>query len=145
PLTYVLVEEFVRTESSEYRLPNEYKVHIFNENIATIQVIRRKRRKEAIHRFYTEAWEPFDDVMNSGYPLDVFLEPPQCLDEMLRAAKTLGKAYNAFVRIDFYATDRGCVFGEFTPTPNRGVAYTDYASDYFEKLWRETYPDPNHI
>ena len=32
---------------------------------------------------------------------------------MVSSVKTLGKALNCFARIDFYATPRGAVFGEF--------------------------------
>jgi hypothetical protein len=118
---------------------------MFNEKIAAIQLIRRKRRKEAEHRFYTEDWEPFEDAMSIKYPIDNVVAPPKYLDDMLIAAKKLGLAYNMYVRIDFYATDKGCVFGEFTPTPSRGNNYTEYASQYFEQCWEDVYPDPDQV
>lgn len=145
PSTLLLVEEFLKTESGEYQLPVEYKIHTFNDRIAGIYVVRRETLKQAKHRFYTADWEPFSELMIRIHPLDELMSPPNCLEEMLTYARTLGKAYNAFVRIDFYATDKGCVFGEFTPTPTLGMAYTPYASQYFMKLWQETYPDPEHI
>ena len=40
-----------------------------------------------------------------------------------------------FVRIDFYATDKGAVFGEFTPTPFRGLFFTPHADKLFIPLW----------
>lgn len=145
PATLLLVEEFVKTESGQYQLPVEYKVHTFNDHIAGIYVVRRKTVKQAKHRFYTAEWKPFSEVMMRTHPLDDLTNPPKCLEEMLAFARTLGKAYGAFVRIDFYATDKGCVFSEFTPTPTLGRGYTPYASQYFLKLWQETYPDLEHI
>ena len=37
------------------------------------------------------------------------------------SAKKLGGAINKFTRVDLYATNRGVVFGEFTPTPYGGA------------------------
>jgi hypothetical protein len=55
--------------------------------------------------------------LTSNYPLGEVQRPPKCLSEMIEYARRLSKAYEIFCRIDFYATDKGAVFGEFTPTP----------------------------
>ena len=37
-------------------------------------------------------------------------------------------------RIDMYATERGPVFGEFTPTPEGGEGFTEWADRYLAYL-----------
>jgi hypothetical protein len=43
---------------------------------------------------------------------------------MTEAAVRFSKAYEIFCRVDFYATDKGAVFGEFTPIPAVGKGFT---------------------
>jgi hypothetical protein len=59
---------------------------------------------------------------------------------MFDAARTLGAAFDAYVRVDLYATSRGCVFGEFSSTPVGGKYYTPFADAYFESLWQRHHP-----
>ena len=40
------------------------------------------------------------------------------------------------MRIDLYATTRGSVFGEFTPTPQGGKGYTPAADRWLGNLWQ---------
>ena len=135
----VLVEEFVKDEQGEHKLPTEYKCHLFGEKIAAIQVIQRMDNVRAKHRYYTENWEMFEDPMSTILPLDDIRRPPRCLDEMRASARTLGKAYGTYVRADFYASEAGCVFGEFSSTPSLGETFTPYANHYFGALWQETF------
>lgn len=137
----VLVEEFIKPEPGEYELPTEYKCHVFGERVGAIQVIQRKDNNRAKHRFYTTQWELFEDPMSTILPLDDYSDPPRCLDEMLASARTLGQAYGTYVRADFYASETGCVFGEFSSTPARGEAFTPYANHYFDALWQEAFGD----
>jgi hypothetical protein len=139
----ILIEEFVRTERGEYTLPVEYKCHVFQDRIGAIQVIERDHARPATskHTFYMPNWNPFKEKMLDNYPLGNYMDPPACLDEILKAAKSLGTAYGTYVRIDFYATDKGCVFGEFSSTPGEGRDFTEYADRYFESLWREVIPE----
>jgi hypothetical protein len=54
---------------------------------------------------------------------------------MLDQAKRLSRAYEIFVRIDFYATDNGAVFGEFTPTPSMGGGPTKFGQKLLMFYW----------
>jgi hypothetical protein len=136
----VLVEEFVRTESGEYRLPTEYKCHTFGETIGAVEVVQRTSNAGAAHAFYSPAWVRIQDRMNLHYPPADDVDPPRCLAELLGCARRLGAAYGTYVRVDQYATDRGCVFGEFSNRPYGGRGYTPYAERYFEELWRQAFP-----
>ncbi|MGH7832262.1 MAG: ATP-grasp fold amidoligase family protein, partial [Candidatus Binatia bacterium] len=121
----ILVEELV-TDNRESGLPTEYKCHVFLEKIAAIQVLHRGvDQRDTKHRFYTEQWEIFDDPISTKFQTDNYSDPPGCLDEMLTMAKRLGRAYGTYVRVDFYASEQGCVFGEFASSHGRG--FTRYA------------------
>ena len=53
------------------------------------------------------------------------VEKPQCLDEMIYVAETLGRDWE-FIRVDMYLYDNNIIkFGEMTPTPlaGRGAFY----------------------
>jgi hypothetical protein len=133
----VLVHEFVRTESGEYTVPIEYQCHV-GETVGAVQVIERQvGGGPTRNRFYSPAWEPFSDKMRARLPFGQYMDPPRCLDDILNTVRTLGKTYGTYVRIDGFATDRGCVFGEFTPTPARGANFTPYADEYLGALWEE--------
>jgi hypothetical protein len=138
----ILIEEFVTTESGEYKLPTEYKCHVFEEKIGAIQVIHRSANaRDTRQRIYTAGWKIFEDPMDTAFPPGDAIDPPQCLEEMLTYARKLGKAYGTYVRVDLYASRGGCVFGEFSSTPGRGTGLTRHAEEYFGALWQEAFPD----
>ena len=139
----LLVEELVTDESAGDGLPIEYHCHMFGERIGAIEVNSRTGRgpKKTMRNFYTEDWRPFPQPMRNHYPYGAEFAAPKCLAEILRCARTLGVAYETYVRIDFYASPRGCVFSEFAATPGLGKHFTQYCDEYFERLWRETFPD----
>jgi hypothetical protein len=58
---------------------------------------------------------------------------PKCFDYMREHAKVLSRAYKIFATFDFYATPKGAVFGEFTPTPFMGGYFRPTAQRLFVK------------
>jgi TupA-like ATPgrasp len=136
----ILAEEFVRSEDGQYRLPVEYKCHTFGDTVAAVQVIERSGVKTGRHRFYTADWRAFRDPMSTRLPQADFSDPPRCLGEMLDLAARLGTAVGTYLRIDFFATSRGCVFNEFSSTPFRGEGFTAFCDDLFGRLWAEKFP-----
>ncbi len=134
PYQEFLVEEFLRSEQGEYKIPKDYKIWAFNGNIAAITVINRTSAKGGLSNSYDEHWNVVDDI-GRVYELAPYQEPPACLQEMVSAAKKLSKAYEIFVRVDFYATDKGAVFGEFTPTPGRGNGFTPNSDKMLLSFW----------
>ena len=129
-----LIEEFVRTEKGEYKIPVDYKFFMFNEEIAYIFVINRLSPKKGYSTFYDENWNQLENP-NTYYPKGAYQQPPACLKEMIEEAKKLSRAYGIFVRIDFYATDKGAVFGEFTPTPFLGYGFTPAGEQKLVDYW----------
>lgn len=73
--------------------------------------------------------------VNSIFADAPYQPPPVCLPEIIEQAITLSKTYELFVRIDFYATDNGAVFGEFTPTPGLGYGFTPFADKLLTSYW----------
>ncbi|RAU83365.1 ATP-grasp fold amidoligase family protein [Pontibacter arcticus] len=134
PLVEFLIEEFVRTEAGEYEIPKDYKLYLFNGELATIQVINRTSAKSGSQSSFDENWNLLEKHTNV-YAYGGYREPPACLQDIIEQGKRLSKAYGIFVRIDFYATDKGAVFGEFTPTPARGMGFTDYANKRYTAFW----------
>ena len=131
-----LVEEFVRTEEGEYTIPDDFKLYIFNGKLASIQVIKRIGPGKGFSCFYDENWNLMQRV-NTNFPQGVYQNPPKCLAEMITQAKKLSESYEIFARIDFYATDKGAVFGEFTPTPAMGDYFTPYGDKLFIDYWNK--------
>lgn len=122
----ILVEEFVKTEAGEYTLPVEFKSHTFGDTVAAIEVGRRTGTANAQFALYTPSWTRLQDRMNVNDVPGDFVPPPKCLDEILTYARRLGVAYGTYVRIDFYATDKGCVFSEFSTIPAGGCGFTQF-------------------
>lgn len=129
-----LVEEFLRTENGEYKIPNDFKFYMFKGNVAAIQIINRLGPSKGFTCSYDENWKLLENV-NNYYDDGTYEDPPQCLPEMVEKAKELSISYDIFVRIDFYATDKGAVFGEFTPTPFMGYNFTPFGDRLFIEHW----------
>jgi hypothetical protein len=131
-----LVEEFLKTEQGEYKIPIDYKFFMFNGMIAAIQVIERFSYQKIISGFYDEGWKEMKHLFSfKGKPLKGRFHQPPKLHEMIEYAKRLSKAYEIFVRVDLFATDKGTIFGEFTPTPSQGNYFTSQADKMLLKYW----------
>ncbi|MBE9586641.1 hypothetical protein IM792_19485 [Mucilaginibacter sp. JRF] len=136
PLTEILIEEFLTCEQGEYRIPVDYKLHAFNGEIARIEAIHRIGPREGTVNVYDKYWSPKENI-GKKYVNALDATPPKCIAQIISQANVLSKAYQIYVRIDFYATSRGAVFGEFTPTPGIGVGFTKNADRLFTYYWDE--------
>jgi hypothetical protein len=103
-------------------------------------IVERETTKKARRLFYTTDWQPIADRMHIFLPPSEPRDPPRCLDEMLRLATRLGTALGTYMRVDFFATPRGCVFNEFSSTPADGDNFTAYCDDIFGGYWEEKFP-----
>jgi hypothetical protein len=139
--TPVLIEARVRPEDPSRALPLEYKVHAFAGVAGAVEVIDRRDIATAEHRYYTPAWERFDDPMNTRLPPLASAARPAALDELLDLAARMGAAIGTYMRIDFFAGDAGLVFNEFASTPSEGRHFTPYANELFGRLWAEHHGD----
>ena len=134
PRLEFLIEEFIPNTDGEHKILKDYKIFTFKGNIAAILVIDRLSPKTGFQSCYTEDWQPIMPMV-SAYPVGPYEEPPACLKDMIADAKRLSRSYEIFVRVDFYASDKGAVFGEFSPTPIIGNCSTPFANKLLVSYW----------
>ncbi len=134
----ILVEEFAGAPGV---LPLEYRCHVFGDTVAAIEVVRRHGPKSQHQTVYDAEWRMLPPPFRTIHPAGGELERPPHLDELVRLAGVLGAAIGTYMRADFYATDRGWAFGEFSSTPGGGDGFSPFAVELFERLWREKFPD----
>jgi hypothetical protein len=137
----LVIEDFVRAEDGSHRPPVELKCHTFAGTVAAIDVIQRTSLKADSRLVYTPDWEPFKErIMDTALPRSEPRDPPAGLAEMLALASRLGADLGTYMRIDFFASEGGCVFNEFSNTPRGGRDLTPYANELFGSLWEEKCP-----
>lgn len=115
----IYCEKFI---SENGRVPIDYKIYCFN-GVPDVVLVCYDRFKKGTHRskyqFYDQDWNylPFNKDDKKQEP--VFIERPNNLREMFKAAEILSKEFN-FARIDFYNIKGRIYFSEITLTPNSG-------------------------
>lgn len=120
-----LIERRIPTANGEP--PNDYRFFVFDGTTRLIQV-DTPRFNTVKRRFYTPEWSPLD-VRQGGKELASVVPAPAALQEMLRAAETIGAPYD-FMRVDLYESMDEIYFGELTPYPTGGLAaFDDYQFD----------------
>jgi hypothetical protein len=135
----MLLEEFARPHDDGL-LPLEYKTHTFADHVAVVELMSRTWANDPRHQFYTPGWDPLP-ILNTYADEDRHREPPPCLEDMLRYASTLGKQLGTYMRIDFFVSDRGCLFNEFSSTPLGGGYFTPEGDRILGEAWAERIPD----
>jgi hypothetical protein len=137
----ILIEEFIRADEHD-TLPLEAKCHTFGDEVASVQLLERTSGHTGRKwRFYSPDWEPVPDRMNTYLDEDEIKEAPSCLERMLELAGRMGAELGTYMRIDFFVTDGGCVFNEFSSVPLLGRYFTPYCDRVFGALWAERFPD----
>ena len=141
-------EELLRGGSSRgpASLPHDFKFWMFGATIAHVTVVCDRRRTgpssyevsiadcDASFKPQPTWCTPGDDA--NGRVNLVSLPPqPECWDDMVATASMLGEAVGAFCRVDFYATARGPIFGEFQMLFDL-VDWNANADRAIRKLWR---------
>lgn len=133
--TELIIEEFLPNKNGEYLVPNDYRFYTFNGEILWIQLDKRTGFVKDQVSFYTPHWDLINHKILEDASIDVYDPAPKCLDQMKDAAIKLSREYKIFCRIDFYATENGAVFGEFTPTPRKGKFVTTYGNRELIRAW----------
>jgi len=136
-----MAEEFLAPEIEVGNpVPRDYKFYCFGSKIAMLHVVDRVSVKDTslntLH-YFDENFKPIKRrVMKNISPPAYELELPECFDEMVEAVKKIGSTLGIYMRIDMYATTKGAVFGEFTPTPHGGKGYSEWADKYLGSFWK---------
>ena len=138
----IMIEELLEPEIKQRNdgLPRDFKFYCFGDEIAMIHVALRKsevNKGENEHQYYTPDFKLFSQrIMEKRDQGRTPIPRPDCWDEMVNAVRTIGRELGIYMRIDMYATNRGAVFGEFTPTPHGGNGYSDFADRYLGSFWK---------
>jgi hypothetical protein len=134
-----LLEELLVNFDGRVGAPWDFKFYCFGSDIALIVVIERndKRNKDLNRYWYLYPdWTPLPFPLKTKDPPSPGVPPrPDCMDEMMQVARTVGEELGIFIRIDMYATTRGVVFGEFTAQPSRGLNFTPEANEFLGRKW----------
>jgi len=117
----VITEELLVAEEPSSQIPHDFKCYTF---FGQVVFILEKSINEGGSQvcWYNRDWSPLyaEGFISDRYPGRVSKnhKPPRCHNEIIRISEKLSQnVNNPFVRVDLYATDRGCVFGELTQTP----------------------------
>ncbi|MGY8781632.1 MAG: glycosyltransferase, partial [Fidelibacterota bacterium] len=137
---FFMVEEFLAPEKTkENPIPCDYKFYCFGSKIALIHVVDRKSTNNHlnVNHCFDENFKPIKHkVYNSITIPNDYITLPDCFSEMVEAVEKIGATLGLFMRIDMYATNKGAVFGEFTPTPHGGKGFTEWADKYLGSFWK---------
>jgi hypothetical protein len=137
----ILVEEFLKDYDPCFIIPRDFKVHVAGGRAWIIQVIDRNGPKEQRnHSFYTRDWAKVDDPFLTCFRPGPIIPKPPLLRELIEFAELIARDIGAFLRLDFYLTTRGVMFGEFTFDPAAGIGFTAYGQQYLCGLM-DRFPD----
>jgi hypothetical protein len=139
--TQILAEEYVLDYDESNLIPLDYKAWCFNGLCAYIQVISRnglKRRWSSC--FYDRNGCVVDDPIQCSYehvkkPLPHDPTFQQYWGNLIEQVESISKYLAHFMRIDFYISKSGPVFGEFTSYPFAGQNYSDKGSKVLNSLF----------
>ncbi|MGI6537803.1 MAG: ATP-grasp fold amidoligase family protein [Caldicoprobacterales bacterium] len=125
----VIVEKFI---SEDGKVPEDYKVFIFNGKAALIEVDHDREVKHN-RSLYDLNWNKLDHTLE--HPMsDKVLEKPRQMDELIKYAEILGSDFRQ-ARIDFYIVKDHIYFGEITFY--HGAGFERFIPD--DEKWNEYY------
>ena len=138
----IMIEELLEPEEKQHSdgLPRDFKFYCFGDEIAMIHVALRKseiHKERNEHHYYTPDFRIIKQkIMQKRDQGTIPIERPDCWDEMVDAVRAIGKELGIYMRIDMFATTKGAVFGEFTPTPHGGNGYSEFADKFLGSFWK---------
>jgi glycosyltransferase involved in cell wall biosynthesis len=138
----IMIEELLEPEKKQSSdgLPRDFKFYCFGDEIAMVHIALRKseiHKERNEHHYYTPDFRIIEQkVMEKRDQGTVPIERPDCWDEMIEAVQAIGRELGIYMRIDMFATSKGAVFGEFTPTPHGGNGYSEFADKYLGSFWK---------
>lgn len=136
----IIVEELLETK--EGKIPNDYKLHFINGEIAFIYVsFDREGVNDRV--IYDRDWNKLPFVW---VPKDTYFEGmgnsdvprPARLDDMIAMGSEIAKIFPRYIRVDFYEVDGKLYFGEITFHHGGGwdTFFPEEYNDYYGKMLR---------
>ena len=116
-----MIEELLEPErvDVESNIPRDYKFYCFGGQVVMVHVCLRVSEVDAtknVHHYLDANFKPMPFQVFKGRPLPKKLPPkPDCWNEMMEVVQSIGRELNIFMRIDFFPTRRGAVFGSSPP------------------------------
>lgn len=116
----IIAEEYL--DDVAYGSVDDYKVFCFNNGEPIVLVCRDRHSNDGIKTaYYDTNWNKL--FKDAHYETCDFERPPH-LDEMIQLSRNLAQGF-AFVRVDWYESMRGLLFGEMTFTAASGTENLD--------------------
>jgi len=137
----IIIEEFVRDYNPQFAIPRDFKVYVAGGKAWVVQAINRNGLKvQRSHSFYSRDWTQFADEFNTSNLPGPPIPPPPLLPNLISTADVMARDLGAFLRLDFYLTSDGPIFGEITWNPFGGFGFTRFGARYLCHLM-DTFPD----
>lgn len=147
---HVIIEEYlfdVGSDGNEKTINDEYKFFIFGGKVQIISVIRDINTPRHLKIDHDLNWNRVRMHNCRAAPLDIKVEKPENLNDMIEFAEKVANYYHQytkipFVRVDLYNIDtkdgKRIFFGEFTGGPNGGKGITQEYQQLFGKYWSKS-------
>lgn len=140
----VIIEELINDvdfkDDPYLKIPRDFKVFAAGGEVFFIAVYNRNAKKGLRSLVeYTANWQRAPRMTTSYLP-GVIEKKPKFFDEMIDLAKSISKEFPSVLRLDFYLSEKGPVFGEFTPNPSGGYNLTEVGERTLQQLFF-VYPD----
>lgn len=140
----VIFEELIEDvdyENNPYlKIPRDFKVFAADGKVFWIGVYNRNAR-EGLRSLveYDLAWNRLP-TMSTALIQGATENKPKFFDDLIRQAEEISRDFPYVMRLDFYISNKGVVFGEFTPNPNAGFNLTELGERVLQQLFF-IYPD----
>lgn len=120
-----IAEQYLENDVANSTSLIDYKVFCLDGNPYCILVCANRIIGKRTHlTFYDLNWNIIPDILDGDHKMDlVLIDKPDCLEELLIAAKQLASGHPE-VRVDFYIVNNKIYFGEMTFTSLGG--YMNY-------------------
>lgn len=143
----MIVEELINDvdlDTDPYlKIPRDFKVFVANGKAYWVNVYNRNaRRGLRSMTSYDPDWRKISEMTQSYLP-GALEKKPKYFDEMIRQAEIISQEFPIFMRLDFYISSKGPVFGEFTPFPGDFINSTEFGLRTMTQM-AKIYPD-NYI
>jgi hypothetical protein len=123
----VIVEELLHKPGAATSIPDDFKVYCFYDQAAMVMQRDMGRQSDPAawrFKFWDRDWADIGAIKFADR-VDPQLAPPLHGAAIIDAAERMGRALRLpFVRLDFYDTERGAVFGEVTMAPGPPEVFT---------------------
>jgi hypothetical protein len=140
-----LVEELIADINPRYAVPRDFKLLAAGGRVHLLKVVNRNYEHDRwCISWFTRSWTYINERMNYMTLLGSNMVKPAGYEALLEAADQLAQALGIYIRIDFYLTASGPVFGEFTPFPDHGLYNTEIGERTLSQLW-SLFPDPEGL